>query len=109
MSDQCGCDAGAWTAAAAVTQSSPEEDVEKLRQRGNNTFQRGNYSRAADLYKRVITSGIVSAMHLLAESTAAHLISEAWSCAAYEAFSWRAGNEAAEPAGEAGGAWEALQ
>ena len=30
-----------------------EADVEKLRQRGNDAFQRGTYTRAADLYNRV--------------------------------------------------------
>ena len=65
MSHEDGCYAGAWAAAPAAPQSSPEEHVEKLRQRGNDAFQRGNYSRASDLYKRVTYLYIVSAMRLL--------------------------------------------
>lgn len=61
MSHDCGGDAGAGAAAPAAPQSSPEEHVEKLRQRGNDAFQRGNYSRASDLYKRVMYLYIVSA------------------------------------------------
>lgn len=45
--------AAAAAAAAGAAQSSPEDDTERLRQRGNEAFQRGSYSRAADLYKRV--------------------------------------------------------
>lgn len=39
--------------AADIAHRSPEQDVERLRQRGNDAFQRGSYNRAADLYNRV--------------------------------------------------------
>jgi len=47
---------GAPTRGASPTEaahSAHEADVEKLRQRGNDAFQRGTYTRAADLYNRV--------------------------------------------------------
>ena len=47
---------GAPTPGASATEAahSPHEaDVEKLRQRGNDAFQRGTYTRAAVLYNRV--------------------------------------------------------
>ena len=42
--------------AASERQGTPLEDVERLRQRGNSAFQRGSYSRSADLYQRVCPS-----------------------------------------------------
>ena len=39
--------------AAEPMHRSPEQDAERLRQRGNEHFGRGSYTRAADLYQRV--------------------------------------------------------
>lgn len=39
--------------AAEPVHRSPEQDAERLRQRGNEHFGRGSYTRAADLYQRV--------------------------------------------------------
>lgn len=47
---------GTQTAAAQQQPHSPLQSVERLRQRGNDAFQRGSYSRSVDLYQRVSLS-----------------------------------------------------